>query len=96
MRDVRQLEHEPQRMKDVTSLQRLVERIDGQFMLRIPLAVGGDRFVECTRGIGQVSGDFLNIVIPDWMAEKLGISEGSTVAISNADGQFNISPADDE
>ena len=37
-------------MKDVTSLQRLVERIDGQFMLRIPLAPRGDKFVDCTRG----------------------------------------------
>jgi hypothetical protein len=30
------------------------------------------------------------VVIPDWMAKKVGIGEGSRVAIDNRDGRFNI------
>ena len=67
-----------------------MEKINGKLMLRIPLESGGRELVECSRGIGGVEGDFLNIVILDWLAEKHGISEGSTVDVDNADGKFNI------
>jgi hypothetical protein len=81
-------------MRNVTTLQRLVENIDGKLMLRIPLAAGGRELVECSRGISEIDGDFLNIVIPDWLAEKLGISEGSTLVVGNANDRFNIRRGD--
>ena len=77
-------------MGNVTSLQRFVENIDGKLMLRIPLAAGGRELVECSRGISEIDGDFLNIVIPDWLADKLGISEGTTLVVGNANDRFNI------
>lgn len=83
-------------MGNVTSLQRLVENIDGKLMLRIPLAAGGRELAECSRGISEIDGDFLNIVIPDWLAEKLGISEGSAVVVGNANDKFSIRRGDEE
>lgn len=83
-------------MANVTSLQRFVENIDGKLMLRIPLAAGGRELVECSRGISEVDGDFLNIVIPDWLAEKLGISEGTTLVVGNANDRFNIRRGDED
>jgi hypothetical protein len=83
-------------VRNVTSLQRLVENIDGKLMLRIPLAAGGSELVECARGIGEIDGDFLSIVIPGWLAEKLEISEGSAVVVGNANDKFNIRRGDRE
>ena len=79
-------------MENVTSLNGPVEKIDGKLMLRIPLAAGCTAFIECSRSIGEVDGEYLNIVIQDWLAEKLGISEGSLVTVDNANGKFNIRP----
>jgi hypothetical protein len=81
-------------MDKVTSLQGPVEKIDGKLMLRIPLEAGGKDLVACSRGIGQIDGEFLSIHILDWLAQKLGISEGSRVSIDNANGKFNIHVCD--
>jgi hypothetical protein len=80
----------------ITSLSGPVESIDGKLMLRIPLETGGRELVACSRGIGEVDGDFLSIHIKDWLAERLGISEGSTVVVDNANGKFNIRLSDGE
>jgi len=77
---------------DVTSLIGPVEDIDGALTLRIPLEAGGDELVECSKGIGAVVGDELHVRIPDWLAEKLGISAGMLVAVDNRNGKLNIFP----
>ncbi len=82
--------------RDVTSLQGPVEKIDGKLTLLIPLEAGGDEFVECSRGIGEVDGEYLRIVIPEWLASKLGIQEGTLVSVNNANGKFNMQPIDPE
>ena len=80
--------------KEVTSLGGPVERIDGRLVLQIPLAAGGAGLVDCSRGIGRVEGDVLVVTIPDWLAEKLLITEGSAVIVDNRNGKFNITPAE--
>lgn len=65
-------------------------------MLRIRLDASGRDLVACSRNIGKIDGEFLCVHIKDWLAEIPGISEGSAVSIDNADGEFNISPADSE
>jgi hypothetical protein len=85
-------------MNDVTdkspsgavSLTGPVERVNGELTLRIPLHAGGAALARAAGRIGTVDEDFLNIVIKPWMAEQMGISEGSLVDIDNTDGQFNI------
>jgi hypothetical protein len=54
-----------------------VEKIDGKLILRIPLEAGGSELLECSRGISEVEGDYLKILIPEWLAGVLRIDEGS-------------------
>ena len=83
-------------MKPVTSVDGPAERIDGELTLRIPLEVGGRELVESSRGIGEVEGDFLKVILPAWLAEKLGVSDGSIVTVDNAGGKFNLRLSDGE
>ena len=69
-----------------------MEIIDGQLTLRIPLAAGGSKLKRCARGIARVDGEFLAVIIPGWLAEKLNIVEGSVVVVDNRQGRFNIWP----
>jgi hypothetical protein len=77
------------------SIKGPIESIDGQLALLIPLQMGGDELAKCARGIGEVEGDFLKIIILPWLAEKLGLSEGSLVRVDNDGGKFNIQPIGD-
>jgi len=77
---------------DVTTLGGPVELIDGRFTMRIPLSAGGDALVDCARGIGHVDGNDLVVIIPEWLATKLGILHGTEVVVDNRNGKFNIYP----
>jgi hypothetical protein len=74
----------------VISIGGPVEQVDGQLTLRIPLDAGGRDLIECSRGISSIEGDFLVIVIQDWLAKKLGLFAGSNVIVDNAEGKLNI------
>ena len=77
-------------MEDLISIEGPVERIDGNLTLRIPLSAGGDRLAPLARGIGQIEGDYLCVVIRPWLAEKLRIEEGSLVFVDNKNGKLTI------
>ena len=85
-------------MKNFISLEGPVELINGQLILRIPLAVGGDKLALLAKGIGETDDEYLNVVIQPWLAEKLRIGEGSLVIVDNENGKFTItrSAANDE
>jgi hypothetical protein len=76
---------------EVVSLQGPVEKIDGRFILRIPLESGGRELIDCSRGISEVKGGYLEITIPDWMAGMLRIDAGSIVSVDNRNGKCNYS-----
>jgi len=76
--------------EDVVSLKGPVEKVNGKLVLRIPLVVGGEELVQCSRGISSIEGDDLVITIPDWLAQKLGIGQGSWVHVDNHDGEFHL------
>jgi len=80
--------------ENFTSLQGPVEKTDGKLVLYIPLSAGGNQFIECSKGIFEVEGEFLKIVIPEWLAGMLRIEDGSLVKVDNKDGKFNIHPVD--
>jgi len=79
-------------MDDVFSIRGPVELVDGKLTLLIPLAAGGDQFIDCSRGISEVQGENLKIVIPEWLAGMLRIEAGDDVWVNNADGKLNIQP----
>ena len=81
-------------MSHVTSLQGPVEKVDGKLVLRIPLSVGGDQFIACSKEISELDGEYLKIIIPEWLAGMLRIHAGTVVSIDNENGKFNIRPVD--
>ena len=85
-------------MTEVVSLEGPVELIDGELAILIPLEAGGAVLAPLTKGIGEVAGEFLKVVIQPWLAEKLRIGAGSLVIVDNANGKFTItrSPSNDE
>lgn len=83
-------------MAQPVSIKGPLEKIEGKLLLRIPLEVGGQTLIGCTKGIGHVDGDFLVIEILPWMIEQLGISEGDLLAVDNHTGEFRMQRAVDE
>jgi hypothetical protein len=81
---------EAQAMKEVMTLQGPVLKVDGQLMLVIPLDAGGSELAECSRGIAEVQGSFLKILIPEWLAGILRIEEGDLVCVSNGEDKFHV------
>src|SRR5439155_27232731 len=61
-------------MSEKISLQGPVELIHGRLTLQISLAAGGDKLGPLARGIGEIDGENLNVVIQPWLAEKLRIN----------------------
>jgi hypothetical protein len=80
-------------MEHLVSLEGPVLKVNGELVLIIPLSAGGDDLVECSRGICEVQGEFLKIVIPEWLAGMLRIEEGDLVCLEDADGKFHITPS---
>ena len=77
-------------MPDFLSIGGPVELIDGSLNLRIPLEVGGRELAPLARGIGEIQGEYLQVVIKPWLAEKLRIGAGSLVFVDNKNGKFTI------
>jgi hypothetical protein len=80
-------------MEEVMLLEGPVLKINDELVLIIPLSAGGDALMDCSRGISEVQGDFLKIVIPEWLAGMLRVEEGDLVCVHNSDGKFHISPS---
>ena len=78
--------------EESVSLEGPVEKLDGKLDLVIPLEAGGNQLIACSRGISEVKGENLVVIIPEWLSGMLRIEEGDIVAIDNLDGKFNIHP----
>ena len=77
-------------MADDVSLERPVEIVDGELAIVIPLDAGGADLAPFAKGIGEIEGEFLKVVIQPWLAEKLRIGAGSLVIVDNVNGKFTI------
>jgi hypothetical protein len=80
-------------MKEVTSLEGPVVKMNGELALLIPLEAGGADLVECSQGLSEIVGEFLKIVIPEWLAGTLRVEEGDLVCVHNSAGKFHIQAA---
>jgi len=76
-------------VENTISLEGPVLKVNGELMLLIPLVDGGSELAECSRGISEIQGEFLKIVIPEWLAELLRIEEGDLVSV-RSDGKLHI------
>jgi hypothetical protein len=77
-------------MEELVSLKGSVLKVNGQLILLIPLEGGGSELVECARGISEVQGEYLKVVIPEWLAEILEIEEGDLISLHDTDGELHI------
>ena len=77
-------------MDDFISIEGPVDLVGGELMIRIPLSADGDELAPLARGIGQIEGDCLCVIIRPWLAEKLRIGEGSLIVVDNKNGKFTI------
>jgi hypothetical protein len=80
-------------MEEVMSLEGPVLMVNGELVLFVPLCAGGAELAECSRGIAEVQGEFLRIIIPEWLAGLLRIEEGDLVCVHNGGGTFHIGPS---
>jgi len=76
-------------VEKVVPLEGPVLKVNGELMLLIPLTDGGTELIECSRSISEVQGEYLKIVIPEWLAGMLGIEEGDLVCVES-DGRLHI------
>ena len=76
-------------MENVMTLEGPVLKVNGELMLLIPLEDGGAELIECSRDISEVQGEFLKILIPEWLAGILRIEEGDLVRV-HSDGRLHI------
>ena len=77
-------------MAEVVSLEGRVELVDGELAILIPLKLRGAVIAPLAKGIGEINGEFLKVVIQPWLAEKLRIAAGSLVIVDNMNGKFTI------
>jgi hypothetical protein len=78
---------------DIISLRGPIEREGSRLVLRIPLDEGGgDLHLVCEQ-ISEIDGDDLVVPIPEWLAEKIQVGEGTIVHVDNRGGKFNITKA---
>jgi hypothetical protein len=75
---------------NIISIEGPVERIGDDLTIQIPLSAGGSVLAPFAKGVGQIEGDYLVVVIKPWMADTLRIREGSLVVVDNKEGQFTI------
>lgn len=79
-------------MNEEMELEGPVLKVNGELMLLIPLETGGAELVESSRGISEVQGEFLKVIIPEWLADVLRIEEGDLVRVQKSNGKLNIQP----
>jgi hypothetical protein len=82
----------PVTMTPFVSVDSVVEDINGHLVCFVPLSAGGADLRHCSRGLSDIEGDLLKIVIPTWLAETLAISVGMRLTIDNAEGRLNMTP----
>jgi hypothetical protein len=77
-------------MDNVKSLEGLVMKVNEKLTLVIPLGHQGLESADYSRGVSEAPGEFLKIVIPEWLASMLEIEEGDSVRMRNTDGEFEF------
>ena len=72
------------------SAQGPVERFNNRLVLRIPLDAGGDKLHLVARANSFVEGRNLVVLLPDWLAHRMHLVEGTEVYLDDRWGKLNI------
>lgn len=75
---------------DFVAVEGPVERQGERLVLRVPLEAGGDKLRALTRAISFVEDGRLVVLLPEWLAERMQLEEGSAVHLDNRWGKLNI------
>ncbi len=78
------------RRRRVVRVEGPLERIDGRWLMRIPLTVGGDVLSATTAGIGRVKGDMLEVELAERLVQNLKLQDGQRLLVHNATGEFTF------
>lgn len=67
-----------------------VERREDRLVLRIPMDAGGDKLQLVAQTSSFVEGNDLVVLLPEWLAHRMRLAEGSEVYLDDRWGKLNI------
>ena len=76
--------------ENYVSLQGPVERRENRLVLRIPMDAGGDKLQLVAKATSFVEDGKLVVLLPEWLAQRMHLGEGSEVNIDDRWGKLNI------
>ena len=76
--------------RNYISLQGPVERRENRLVLRIPMDAGGDKLQVAARTTSIVEDGMLVVLLPEWLAQRMHLQEGTEVNIDDRWGKLNI------
>ena len=79
--------------EDYVSLRGPIEQEKSGLVLRIPLDAGGEQLRLACEASSEIDGNDLVISIPDWLAEKIEVGDGTEVYVDDRGGKLNITKA---
>ena len=68
-----------------------VERRGDRLVLRVPLDAGGDKLRQLATATSYEEDNRLVLELPEWLARRMQLCEGSAVHLDNRFGKLNIS-----
>jgi len=76
-------------VENVLALEGPVLKVNGELMLFVALTDEVSELAQRSPAISEVQGEFLQILIPEWLAGLLEIEEGDVVRVQS-DGRLHI------
>ena len=75
---------------DYVAVQGPVERRGNRLVFRVPLEEGGERLRLVATATSYVEDGNLVVVLPEWLAGRMRLDEGSPVYVDDRWGKLNI------
>lgn len=72
------------------ALQGPVERRGNRLVFRVPMEAGGERLQLVAKATSYEEDGDLVVVLPDWLAARMQLAEGSAVHVDDRWGKLNI------
>ncbi len=77
-------------LNDYVSLEGPVERRGDRLVLRVPMNAGGDRLRLVANATSFEEDGRLVVFLPEWLAKRMQLDEGSAVHVDDRWGRLNI------